>query len=699
VKREMVVNYSRRIILAVLIISIYALFILAPLFSNTYATFESKLSKCSISNVVNPTSEEFDKKIKKLNALLSGFDVGSKSEVLSEWTYLEESDEVDVYIWIEKWTIHCVVGREYKFFIGPLEDVYMAVELYSGGSPLDGYILQESNDELGGSIEFTWVCMETGDYDFYIFEDTRNDWENTFKPTFVYLYVEEEPEYEAEYWGIFCGCEDYPGTESDLKYCNDDAKEFSEVLQEYANWDEEHILVIEDAESDTIKAGIMIVDSRDGAEDTLLFFYSGHGGYYHLWPCDTEEVYDDELKSWLDDCDSQGKILILDCCRSGTFLYEFYAPGYFTIVSCREDESSYESSKLEHSVFTYFVIEGLKRPEMQADANGDKFISGEEIFDYVAPRTSDFEDGKQNPAMADRINGVLIAITKDTDGDGLLDWDESNIYGTDPENSDTDGDRLSDGEEVNIGTDYLNPDTDGDGLLDGDEVLTYHSSPFDTDTDDDEVGDYDEAVTYGTDPTKPDTDGDGLTDYEEIFTFKTDPLKVDTDGDGLSDKDELTIYKTDPLSIDTDNDNLNDGNEVMIGTNPLDNDSDDDDFLDGEEIETGTDPLNSDTDGDGLLDGDEVKIRKTNPLKVDTDGDFWKDSTDWAPTNPILPNGLFIGIAIIGITAVVFFLKRRAAAPVQYKPKIVAGVKICPYCGAENLPDAVFCEKCGRRIG
>lgn len=60
----------------------------------------------------------------------------------------------------------------------------------------------------------------------------------------------------------------------------------------------------------------------------------------------------------------------------------------------------------------------------------------------------------------------------DTDGDGVADGDEINIYGTDPLNWDTDGDGLSDGEELfATGTDPLLWDTDGDGIGDGETAL------------------------------------------------------------------------------------------------------------------------------------------------------------------------------------------------------------------------------------
>ncbi len=48
----------------------------------------------------------------------------------------------------------------------------------------------------------------------------------------------------------------------------------------------------------------------------------------------------------------------------------------------------------------------------------------------------------------------LAGLNKDSDGDGLKDWEEI-IYGTDPHNPDTDGDGTPDGEEIKQGRDPL----------------------------------------------------------------------------------------------------------------------------------------------------------------------------------------------------------------------------------------------------
>uniref|UniRef100_UPI004049F2BB T9SS type A sorting domain-containing protein n=1 Tax=Fulvivirga sp. TaxID=1931237 RepID=UPI004049F2BB len=221
----------------------------------------------------------------------------------------------------------------------------------------------------------------------------------------------------------------------------------------------------------------------------------------------------------------------------------------------------------------------------------------------------------------------------DTDGDGLSDADETNIYKTDPNNADTDNDGLSDGFEV-ANTDIapegadargFNPlvaDVDGDGLLDGQETSQGFNSIL--------TGLFKPEILS---PFVKDSDGDGISDGDEYNNAlqPTDPTNKDTDGDGLDDGDELSLG-SDPNVVDTDGDGLSDGREANpttgIGTDPTDADTDDDGLSDGREVELGTDPLKADTDNDGLNDYDEVEIYKTLPESQDTDNDKLKDGEE-----------------------------------------------------------------------
>ena len=112
----------------------------------------------------------------------------------------------------------------------------------------------------------------------------------------------------------------------------------------------------------------------------------------------------------------------------------------------------------------------------------------------------------------------------DTDGDGLNDGEEINIYNTDPNNADSDGDGIPDGFEISFS---LNPNdaSDASGDIDNDGITNLAeyqngTNPGSTDSDSDGIADntelelgYDPAVSTKlvyVDASRPDDTGDGL---------------------------------------------------------------------------------------------------------------------------------------------------------------------------------------------
>ena len=90
--------------------------------------------------------------------------------------------------------------------------------------------------------------------------------------------------------------------------------------------------------------------------------------------------------------------------------------------------------------------------------------------------------------------------------------------------TDADGDNLADDLEPNLGLDPTLIDTDGDGVADGDEINIYGSEPTAYDSDGDGIGDGDELYNLRTDPLVWDTDGNGVADGADAQALSAEPV-------------------------------------------------------------------------------------------------------------------------------------------------------------------------------
>jgi hypothetical protein len=196
------------------------------------------------------------------------------------------------------------------------------------------------------------------------------------------------------------------------------------------------------------------------------------------------------------------------------FLYYLYASsdagGPITGVFINNNEESlYSGSSLEVNTWTHLAAtyDGVtQRLYINGFEVANRLLTGQiQVANRPAGIGGNLVAGEFFQGLIDEVliyNRVLSAaeiqrdmqrpvVSVDTDGDGLTDFDERHVYGTDPEKADTDGDRVPDGEEVAWwGTRWdedldgdgvinlLDPDTDGDGYLDGLE-LHYGTDPGD----------------------------------------------------------------------------------------------------------------------------------------------------------------------------------------------------------------------------
>jgi len=90
---------------------------------------------------------------------------------------------------------------------------------------------------------------------------------------------------------------------------------------------------------------------------------------------------------------------------------------------------------------------------------------GEELFIITAEEAADPMEvitRYQFVEMSVRVLKAHNCFDLDSDGDGLINFDEENLYGTDPYNPDSDAGGVEDGTEVSRGTNPLNGDDDFD---------------------------------------------------------------------------------------------------------------------------------------------------------------------------------------------------------------------------------------------
>lgn len=89
-----------------------------------------------------------------------------------------------------------------------------------------------------------------------------------------------------------------------------------------------------------------------------------------------------------------------------------------------------------------------------------RFESLSDASDSVQIGTTTLSRSTEQDRIIEKVSRVIAerveaAVSTDTDKDGITDYDEINIYGTNPNKADTEGDGIKDGDEILAGTDPL----------------------------------------------------------------------------------------------------------------------------------------------------------------------------------------------------------------------------------------------------
>jgi TPR repeat protein len=170
-----------------------------------------------------------------------------------------------------------------------------------------------------------------------------------------------------------------------------------------------------------------------GKDDTVIVFLSGHGAddpktpgefFFLTYDSDPDFLAATALhmnRQWfLNKLESRRVLLLADSCHAGGFsghgtksspisIQKFVeqfreSEGRVFISSSRYDERSYEKAEFGNSLFTHYLIEGLKG---DGDADRDGVVTLKELYEYVYSKAKYDSKGLQHPQMEGRIVGTF----------------------------------------------------------------------------------------------------------------------------------------------------------------------------------------------------------------------------------------------------------------------------------------------------
>jgi len=223
--------------------------------------------------------------------------------------------------------------------------------------------------------------------------------------------------FKVNVYAVIVGVSNYINSDNNLQYPAHDAYSFYDFLtsDNGGNIPTSNIqlLLNENATLTKIKLAMNTVFKNAGPNDVVYFYFSGHGGdegYFLTY--DEQALVYSLIDNSFNLSKAKNKICIADACYAGingekvkttSLPYDLGVlnsePSMPKLMSCRANEKSIEYGNLEHGVFTYYLIEGLKGV---ANINGDDIITITELFNYVKSNVEKYTGYLQNPIL----NGI-----------------------------------------------------------------------------------------------------------------------------------------------------------------------------------------------------------------------------------------------------------------------------------------------------
>lgn len=204
-------------------------------------------------------------------------------------------------------------------------------------------------------------------------------------------------------YGVFIGISDYGGR-GDLPFCADDAIAMHRTLRDQFGMRAEDAVVLTDQKAtiESFEKAMKNIVAKASPADTVLFFYSGHGGQVQRDDFDAQdpdgkdetlvlydgEITDDRFAELIDPLQAGTAVFMLDSCYAGGFAKDLISkPGRMGLFSSEEDVLSMVASKFKAGGYmSMFVREAMGEKRDDADLNRDKVLTAHELSHYVSKR-------------------------------------------------------------------------------------------------------------------------------------------------------------------------------------------------------------------------------------------------------------------------------------------------------------------------
>lgn len=209
---------------------------------------------------------------------------------------------------------------------------------------------------------------------------------------------------EAKVYMVVVGISDYPGTKNDLPLPVNDARKVSWLYGKNQQA-EQIVLLNSQATCSNILSAMRQLYARADVDDTLLFFFAGHGMPSGFVAYDMELSYQ-KVRDVMKMSSSRNKMIFADSCFSGKMRSRESGAGVahpdiansniLLFLSSRSDEYASESEGMDNGYFTTYLVKGLRGG---ADKDSNRTITARELYDYVSKKVMFETFGCQHPVM------------------------------------------------------------------------------------------------------------------------------------------------------------------------------------------------------------------------------------------------------------------------------------------------------------